>query len=186
MHYENHIRSLNEKGDTIHKVQVWINLPGRKKQLTPSYQLIPSYKLPTISLDKVLIKVLAGDWNGESSPIITEVPVLIMHISMEAGAETEVDIPLSYQAGIYVLKGYGLFGEDALDAEEGSLVLFNNGRETIRIKASASKPLEVLLLSGEPIGEPIVTYGPFVMNNIDEIYEAMVDYSSGQLGSITT
>jgi redox-sensitive bicupin YhaK (pirin superfamily) len=186
MHYENHIRSLNEKGDTIHKVQVWINLPGRKKQLTPSYQHIPSYELPTISLDHVLIKVLAGEWNGESSPIITEVPVLIMHISMEAGAETEVDIPLSYQAVIYVLKGYGLFGEDALDAEEGSLVLFNNGGETIRIKASASKPLEVLLLSGEPIGEPIVTYGPFVMNNIDEIYEAMVDYSSGQLGSIPT
>jgi redox-sensitive bicupin YhaK (pirin superfamily) len=77
-----------------------------------------------------------------------------------------------------------LFGEEAIDAEEGSLVLFNNAGETIKIKAPASRPLQVLLLSGEPIGEPIVTYGPFVMNNIDEIYEAMVDYSSGQLGSI--
>jgi redox-sensitive bicupin YhaK (pirin superfamily) len=131
------------------------------------------------------MKVLAGEWNGESSPLITGVPVLIMHVMMEAGSETKVDIPRSYQAGIYVLKGYGLFGEEAIDAEEGSLVLFNNGGETISMKAPASRPLEILLLSGEPIGEPIATYGPFVMNNIDEIYEAMVEYSSGQLGSIT-
>jgi redox-sensitive bicupin YhaK (pirin superfamily) len=184
MHYENNKKTLDGKADTIHKVQLWINLPGRKKQSTPSYQYIPSFHLPTISLDHVLMKVLAGEWNGESSPLITGVPVLIMHLMMEAGAETEVDIPLSYQAGIYVLKGYGLFGEEAIDAEEGSMVLFNNGGETIRIKAPASRPLEILLLSGKPIGEPIVTYGPFVMNNIDEIYEAMVEYSSGQFGSI--
>jgi redox-sensitive bicupin YhaK (pirin superfamily) len=68
MHYENNQRTLDGKGDTMHKVQLWINLPGRKKQLTPSYQHIPSYQLPTISLDNVLMKVLAGEWNGESSP----------------------------------------------------------------------------------------------------------------------
>jgi redox-sensitive bicupin YhaK (pirin superfamily) len=185
MHYENSQRTVDGSGDTLHKIQLWINLPGRKKQLSPSYQHIPSYELPTISIDHVLIKVLIGEWNGESSPVMTQVPVLIMHISVEAGAETEVDIPGSFGAGIYVLKGYGLFGEEAIDAEEGSLVLFNNGGETIKIKAPASRPLDVLLLSGEPIGEPVVTYGPFVMNHIDEVYQAMVEYSSGELGSIT-
>lgn len=184
MHSENTRKSQDAIEETMNKVQLWINLPGRKKQLPPSYQHIPSYHLPTISLDNVLIKVLAGEWNGESSPLITGVPVLIMHLMLEAGAETEVDVPRSYQAGIYVLKGYGLFGEEAIDAEEGSLVLFNNAGETIKIKAPASRPLQVLLFSGEPIGEPIVTYGPFVMNNIDEVYQAMVEYSSGQLGSI--
>jgi redox-sensitive bicupin YhaK (pirin superfamily) len=185
MHYENSQRTVDGSGDTLHKIQLWINLPGRKKQLNPSYQHIPSYELPTISIDHVLIKVLIGEWNGESSPVMTQVPVLIMHISVEAGAETEVDIPGSFGAGIYVLKGYGLFGEEAIDAEEGSLVLFNKGGETIKIKAPASRPLDVLLLSGEPIGEPVVTYGPFVMNHIDEVYQAMVEYSSGELGSIT-
>jgi redox-sensitive bicupin YhaK (pirin superfamily) len=184
MHYENNQKTLDGREGTIHKVQLWINLPGRKKQLTSSYQHIPSYELPTISSDNVLMKVIVGEWDGESSPLITGVPVLIMHVMMEAGAETKVDIPCSYQAGIYVLKGYGLFGEEAIDAEEGNLVLFSNGGETISIKAPANRPLELLLLSGEPIGEPVVTYGPFVMNNIDEIYEAMVEYSSGQLGSI--
>jgi redox-sensitive bicupin YhaK (pirin superfamily) len=185
MHRENIPKSTDAQVQTLNKVQLWINLPGRKKQLPPSYQHIPSYQLPTISLDHVLMKVLVGEWNGESSPLITEVPVLIMHLTMEAGAETEVDIPSSYQACIYVLKGYGLFGEEAIDAEEGSMVLFNNGGDTIKIKASASRSLELLLFSGEPIGEPIVTYGPFVMNNIDEVYEAMVEYSGGQLGSNT-
>ena len=108
-----------------------------------------------------------------------------MHLMLEAGAETEVAIPSSYQAALYVLKEYGLFGEEAMDAEEGKLVLLTNGGEIIRIKAQASKSLEVILLSGKPIKEYIVTYSPFIMNSTDEIYEAIIEYFSGIMGSLT-
>ncbi len=185
LHKESSQVSLSHNGKDIHAIDIWINLPTRKKLSEPAYQHISSYQLPIISLDNVMMKVLAGEWNGEFSPVLTGVPVLIMHLMLEAGAETEVTIPSSYQAALYVLKGCGLFGEQAIEAEEGKLVSFNNGGEVIRVKAPESKSLEVILLSGEPIGEAIVTYGPFVMNSIDEICEAMIEYSSGQMGSLT-
>jgi redox-sensitive bicupin YhaK (pirin superfamily) len=166
-------------------VDRWINLSKRKKGLEPAYLHISSFQLPTISLDKAIMKVLAGGRNDESYAVIAGVPMVIMHLILEAGAETKVAIPSCYQACMYVLKGYGLFGEEAMDAVEGKMVLFNNEGEIIPIKAPASKPLEVILLSKESFREPIVTYGPFVMNSIDEIYEDMIDYSSGRMGSIT-
>lgn len=183
LHKESCKELLSQKD--FHAVDIWINLPGTKKLSKPAYQHISTFQLPVISLDNVIMKVLAGEWNGESSPVITGVPLLIMHLMLEAGAETQVAIPATFQSSIYVIKGYGLFGKEQIDAEEGNLVVFNIEEKIIHIKAPASKPLEALLLSGEPIRESIATYGPFVMNSLDDVYEAMIDYSCGGMESTT-
>jgi redox-sensitive bicupin YhaK (pirin superfamily) len=172
----------------VHGVQLWENLPRRDKLIAPRYQEIPSASIPvaTSADGKVRVKVIAGEALGVKAVIETRTPILYQHFSLQPGATIQQPVPADYRVFAYSLSGKGFYGEgDArqeIDAQK--MVVFRNDGESVTLTAGA-EPLEVLLLGGVPLKEPVVRYGPFVMNTEDEIRQAVTDYQAGRMGAIT-
>lgn len=191
LHSEMPAKDFSEKGGKIHGLQLWVNLPKKDKMIKPYYQDIRSSEIPLVQLPKGKgqIKVIAGKFNDTDSVINTKIPILYLHIILEPGAKVEVPVNTEYNAFVYVLTGEGKF-EDSENKEEkvtkGQMVIFNKDGDSIKIIASENKKdtLQLLLIAGKPINEPIARYGPFVMNTKQEIYQAIEDYRSGKLGII--
>lgn len=180
LHKEYHEEAFSKKGGPFEMVQLWVNLPKKDKSTPPHYQELTKDGMGKVQLadNSGEVNVIAGNFNGVAGPAETYSPVNLFDIKLNEGAETTTSIPAGHNTALLVVNGsVEVNGEIA---GEHSFVLFENNGEEIHIKANQKSV--VLLLSGEPLNEPIVSYGPFVMNTEEEIREAIVDFNMGKFG----
>ncbi len=180
LHKEYHEKEYSKKGGTFEMVQLWVNLPKKHKQTQPHYQAITKNQMGKLELpeNQGVVNVIAGAYNGISGPAQTYSPVNVFDIKLKKGASTHTTLPAGYNTAILVINGSANI--NGQKAAEHNFVLFSNEGEEIDIKANEDTVL--LLLSGEPLNEPIVSYGPFVMNTQEEIVQAIRDFQSGKYG----
>ena len=188
VHSEMPEKEFAKSGGILHGFQLWINLPKTDKWIKPDYQDVPSRKIPVAKTPdgKVSVKVIAGNSLDAKAVINTLTPITYLHFTIQPGAKIVQPVPKSYNAFAYVINGKGLFGKDRIIAEERKLIVFKNDGDyiSIRVSENAGLSLEVLLIAGMPINEPIVQYGPFVMNTQEEIDNTLEDYRNGRIGKI--
>jgi redox-sensitive bicupin YhaK (pirin superfamily) len=173
-------------GGRIHGFQLWVNLPKRDKMIKPHYQEIPSSRIPVgrSSDGKVIARVIAGQALGVNAIIETRTPIMYIHFTLQPRGKIRQQVPTEYNAFAYVVNGEGLFGSNMKKVARGLVATFSSG-DSITIKnESTDAPLDVLLIAGVPLNEPIARYGPFVMNQPQEIEEAIKDYRNGRMGEI--
>ncbi|RDU98042.1 pirin family protein [Trinickia dinghuensis] len=172
-------------GGRVHGLQLWVNLPRRDKMIAPRYQEIPSERIPIASTEdgKVRVKVIAGEALGVKAAIETRTPILYQHFSLEPGASIVQPVPRDYRVFAYALSGAGRYGDEQREIGAQRMVIFGDDGDAVTLTAG-TEPLEVLLIGGVPLNEPIVRHGPFVMNTEDEIRQAIVDYQAGRMGEI--
>ncbi len=180
LHKEYHEAAFAAKGGVFEMVQLWVNLPKRDKSAQPHYQSLTKEKIGKIALaDKGgEVNVIAGNFNGNAGAAETYTDVNLFNVKLNSGANLTTIIPASHNTALLVIEG-GII-VNGKEIEEHSFVLFKNDGEEVEM--TATKNSVVLILSGEPIGEPIASYGPFVMNTQAEIYEAMEEFQNGKYG----
>ena len=188
VHSEMPSAEFERKGGRMHAFQLWVNLPKRDKMMKPRYQEIPSSQIPkaTSSDGLVAATVIAGEALGQKAVIETRTPIIYLHYQIKPGGSVIQQVPSAYSGFAYVIDGEGKFGAEGERAGDGQMVLLANDGDDVRIEnsADATETLEVLLIAGLPLSEPIARYGPFVMNTRDEIYQAIEDYRQGKMGEI--
>jgi quercetin 2,3-dioxygenase len=178
---------MQREGGKSHGLQLWVNLPRAAKMTPPRYQDLRAADIPVVERDGITAKVIAGAALGVVGPASTHVPILYVHARIDAGAVLELPVPPDQNVFAYVLDGAGAFGPDAREAHRSQLVAFTGaeaGGGGVRIEGGADG-VEVVVLAGRPLREPVVRYGPFVMNTKGEIVQAFADYESGKMGQIT-
>jgi redox-sensitive bicupin YhaK (pirin superfamily) len=190
LHIETPPEHLVLSGGLFHGIQLWVNLPRAQKWATPKYQDIRGGDSALLSTPDggALIRVIAGSVDGHDGPGSTNTPITLVHATVSPGAEMVLPWQPDYNALVYVLAGQGTVGAEHRPIRKGQLALFGPG-DTIRTAAALSQPsaepnLEVLVLGGRPIREPIAMAGPFVMNTREEVIQAFEDFQAGKLGSI--
>ena len=170
-----------EKGGTMHGFQIWVNLPSKQKMISPRYQDTPSERIPEVVLEdgKSKVRVIAGEFKGVKAVIETNTPILYLHASLEPGVELKHPVSIDNNIMAYLISGKGEFGENEEEksAAEGQLVLFAHDGDSISLRSTDDSSMELLILGGTPINEPMVRYGPFVMNTKEEIFQAFRDFS---------
>ncbi|HYK75326.1 MAG TPA: pirin family protein [Pseudoneobacillus sp.] len=173
-------------GETVHSLQLWLNLPRTQKWSEPSYQDLKGDSMPVRKETGASIKVFSGNTGDVVSSTKNLVPVTFLEIQLEEGAEFTQDLPSSYNGFLYILEGSGYFGSEETFGVKNNVLWTNpvDGAEESLITIRAEKPLKVLLYAGEPIGERVVARGPFVMTSEEEINQAIDDYYSGKFGRI--
>jgi quercetin 2,3-dioxygenase len=190
LHIEEPPEDLVASGGLFHGFQLWVNLPARLKMTQPRYQGIRAAEvaLLTSADGGALFRVIAGSLDGHDGPGSTHTPITLVHATVSPGAQVRIPWPAEYNALGYVLAGAGTVGPDHRPIRTGQLATFGFG-ESLTFAADAkmdgpSPTLDILLLGGEPIREPVATYGPFVMNTKAELAQAFEDYQKGRLGTI--
>ena len=172
----------------MHGFQLWVNLPQRETMMRPRYQEIPAARIPKATSPDglVTVNVIAGEAMGETAVIETRTPIIYLHYRIAPGGVATQSVPDGYNAFAYVVDGAGLFGAERERAGDGQMVLFAQDGDEVRIEnpADAQSTLDVLLIGGLPLREPVARYGPFVMNTKAEIYQAIEDYQAGRMGTI--
>ncbi|MFI6479174.1 pirin family protein [Nonomuraea sp. NPDC050663] len=195
LHIETPPEWLVTQGGLFHGIQLWVNLPAKDKMLDPKYQDIgrDNVKLLSSHDGGALVRLIAGDVAGFNGPGSTFTPITLIHASVSPGAELTMPWRKDFNALAYVLSGKGTAGRDKAALSAGQLAVFEGfgnrpglatEAETITVTASGKQGLEVIILGGQPIGEPVAHYGPFVMNTRAELVQAFEDYQSGRFGSI--
>ena len=188
VHSEMPEKEFAKTGGRLHGFQLWINLRKTDKWIKPNYQDVPSRKIPIARTadGKVSVKVIAGNSLDAKAVINTLTPILYLHFTLQPGGEVVQHVPKNYNAFAYVINGKGMFGKDKTIVEEKKMSVFKNDGESIsiRVAENAGSSLDVLLIAGIPLNEPIVQYGPFVMNTQEEIDNTIEDYRNGRLGKI--
>lgn len=159
--------------------------PAKLKMTKPRYQDTPPERLPVVKLPGGAgsVKVIAGEGAGAKATIETHTPMMYIDVRLEAGGSYTQSVPASFKAFAYVYRGRGGLGKDGTSAEEGQIAVMTAG-DTFTVTAAADSAFNVLLIGGEPLGEPVARHGPFVMNTRDEIYKCFEDYQSGRMGEI--
>jgi redox-sensitive bicupin YhaK (pirin superfamily) len=190
LHIERPPDALIDSGGLFHGIQLWVNLPAKLKMTNPRYQDIEaeSVSLLTNENGDAIIRVIAGSLGGIDGPGSTHTPIAISHVSLLPGAQLSLPWNPAYNALTYVLAGQGTVGIDRSPVEMGQMAVHVDG-EYLELSANVSQDsrthaFEVLILGGEPIREPVATYGPFVMNTRAELQQAFEDYEAGRLGQI--
>ncbi len=184
LHEEFHSKAFTAKGGTLEMVQLWVNLPAKHKMATPGYQTLLDKDIPSVDLADAAgtVRVIAGEFQNDKGPARTFTPINIWDVRLNAGKSTSLTLPEGHTLAVIVLAGtVEINGSDV--AREAQLVLL--GREGGEITIEANSETRLLVLSGEPINEPVVAQGPFVMNTIGEIKQAMLDFQSGRFGALT-
>ena len=190
LHIEKPPEELVVSGGLFHGFQLWVNLPSAMKWTPPRYQDIRGGKVALLSSHDggALVRVIAGEVAGHAGPGTTHTAMAMLHATLSPGAELVVPWRPDFNALVYVLNGHGSVGEKRQPIRMGQLAVFGAG-DVITVKAetaqeSRSPHLDVLIIGGQPIREPVAWYGPFVMNTRDEITQAVADYQAGRLGTI--
>jgi redox-sensitive bicupin YhaK (pirin superfamily) len=172
----------------MHGFQLWVNLPKRDKMMKPRYQEIPGAQIPkaTSADGLVNVTVIAGEALGQKAVIETRTPIIYLHYRIAPGGSVIQHVPRLYSGFAYVIEGEGRFGSEHERAVDGQMVLLAPDGDEVRIEnqSDAKETLEVLLIAGLPLNEPVARYGPFVMNTREEIYQAIEDYRNGKMGEI--
>src|ERR1700722_19564426 len=190
LHIERPPDALIDSGGLFHGIQLWVNLPAKLKMTNPRYQDIEaeSVSLLTNENGDAIIRVIAGSLGGIDGPGSTHTPIAISHVSLLPGAQLSLPWNRSYNALTYVLAGQGTVGLDRSPVEMGQMAVHVDGDFLVlaanESQASRPRALELLIRGGEPIREPVATYGPFVMNTRAELQQAFEDYEAGRLGQI--
>jgi quercetin 2,3-dioxygenase len=179
-HEEYHEEEFTRRGGRMHMMQLWVNLPKKSKTAAPGYQPIATTDIPVVEREGAKVRVVAGEFEGARGPAHTFTPITMLDIELSAGTRLPVSLPASYNALAVVAKGRARSGSHTANA--GELLLFKNDGQ--RLELIAEEDSHVIVLSGEPIDEPIVQYGPFVMNTVAEIEQAMLDVNRGKFGAI--
>ena len=181
LHEEFHSRDFTRKGGMFEVVQLWVNLPARNKMTDPAYQAIGRDRIPEVTLpdDAGTLRIIAGEYDGHKGPARTFSPMHVWDMRIHRDATTAFDIPEGWTTVIVALHGTVLVnGTDVV--REAQFALLDRSGTAISIEANNDARL--LLLAGEPIEEPIVGYGPFVMNSEEQIQQAIADFNSGGFG----
>jgi len=183
VHEEFQSRDFTRKGGTLQMVQLWVNLPAKDKSASPGYQTLLKAQIPTVLLPSAAgsVRVIAGEFTGEKGPARTFTPINLWDVNLTAGKSVELALPDGHTTTFLVLKGEVVANEEQ-EAGEGALVIF--AREGDRIAIEAKSDTTLLVMNGEPINEPIVGQGPFVMNSRAEIQQAFKDYQLGRMGEL--
>jgi redox-sensitive bicupin YhaK (pirin superfamily) len=188
VHSEMPEKEFAKNGGRLHGFQLWINLRKTDKWIKPDYQDVPSTRIPQVSTPdgKVSARVIAGNYRDAKAVINTLTPILYLHFTLQPGGQVVQSVPENYSTFAYVIRGKGLFGKDKTAVGEKNLIVFENDGDIISIRESdsAKSSLDVLLIAGMPLNEPIVQYGPFVMNTKEEIDKTLEDYRNGRIGQI--
>lgn len=185
LHNEYHEENFAKKGGVMHMIQIWVNLPKINKMTSPTYQALTKDTIPEVKLpgQSGVVRVISGEFHDKAGAAHTFSPAHMLDLRLNAGGEARFSTPKDYNTALLVLKGQ-VKANDSASVGEGHVILFrNNGDEVV---ATAEKDSVALYLSGAPIEEPLVHYGPFVMNSVDEINQAIEDFNSGKFGHLNS
>lgn len=190
LHIERPPEALIASGGLFHGIQLWVNLPSSKKWTAPRYQDIGAGRVTLLSSHDggVLLRLIAGELDGHEGPGVTHTPITFLHATISPDSEVRLPWRRDFNALVYVLSGFGAVGERRALVRTGQLAAFGEG-DVITISADRAQEgrapnLDVLVLGGQPIGEPVVWYGPFVMNTHAELAQAFDDFRRGRMGTI--
>ena len=181
LHKEYHAESFCATGGDFQMVQLWVNLPAKDKMSTPKYQAIENSNIPKIKVEGGIVEVIAGAYQDHKGAASTFTPINMLNAKLASGGSATFSFPSNHNTCILVIEGEVILN-DTEDVPLDHLALFKNEGETFTIKASQDSI--VLILSGEPINEPIAAHGPFVMNTREQIMEAFQDYELGKFGDL--
>jgi quercetin 2,3-dioxygenase len=190
VHEEKHGREFTRQGGVFEMVQLWLNLPKAHKMDAPGYQSITSAQIPKVELGELgelggasYARVIAGECNGVSGPARTFTPVNVFDLRVAQGSRFELQLPEGHNVALFLLSGAVAVNGEALSGEAQLAVLGRTGRG---VEIEGREESTMLLLSGEPIDEPVASYGPFVMNTKAELQQAMEDYRAGRMGRLAS
>lgn len=195
VHSEMPEKEFLRSGGNLHGFQLWVNLPQRDKMIKPSYQDVPSSKIPVARTEDgaVKVKIIAGEAFGARAIIQTMTPIFYLHFTLQQGAKVVQPVSKEYNSFAYIINGEALIGpaEKQKIAKAGQMIIFKDDGEEVEISAPAdsttttnNSALDILLIGGLPLNEPVARYGPFVMNTKEEILKAIEDYQNGNMGEI--
>src|SRR4051794_16123530 len=185
LHIETPPEQLVISGGLFHGIQLWVNLPAADKMIAPAYQNLEADQVTLLSSDDggALVRVIAGDVDGHRGPGSTHTPIAVVHATVSPGAQLQLPWRPDFNALVYVLDGAGTVGPDQRPVRTGQLAVFGRG-DLLTLSGSTDRSLDVLVLGGKPIQEPVFAYGPFVMNTKAEVVQALEDFQNGRLGVI--
>lgn len=183
LHEEMHGKEFTAQGGVFEMAQLWVNLPAADKLVKPGYQAITSSEIPRVDLGRAAFaRVIAGEVNGVKGPAKTFTPISVLDLRLEGGGEGELRLPEGHNTALVLLRGTLKVNGDTVLNEPGHMARLSASGSSVLL--SATEETLVLGLSGEPIGEPVVAYGPFVMNTEAEIREAFEEFRAGKLGQL--
>lgn len=180
VHAEYRAPALVRDGGTLHGVQLWLNLPRVHKMDPPGYQDLPAARIPVVESPGARVRVIAGEHAGVRGPARSFTPATLLHVLLEAGARVELSVPDGHNALAYVVEGAA--GANGSSVPARSMAVFDPRGEALSL--SSDRPAQLLVLAGQPIAEPVVSWGPFVMNTREEILQARDDYLAGRMGTL--
>jgi redox-sensitive bicupin YhaK (pirin superfamily) len=181
LHKEYHEESFSKEGGEFQMVQLWVNLPAKFKMSNPKYQAIANQEMGIVELENMggIVEIIAGDYQGKKGPANTFTPISMLNVKLNFNGEAEINFPAHFNTALLVIEGEVLVNEDAV-VPVNHFVLMENKGEEFKIKGLQNST--VLVLSGEPINEPIAAHGPFVMNTREELVQAFQDFQNGKFG----
>jgi len=183
VHEEKHEREFAEKGGTFEMVQLWVNLPKAYKMSAPRYQGITKENIPSVLLGKEsYARIIAGELNGVKGAAKTFTPVTLFDVHLKAGDHAEITIADGHNTAVVLLNGDVSVGDTGKLSGEARIAVLSREGDVVLLKANADSTL--LILGGEPIDEPVASYGPFVMNTREELQQAVQDYRAGKMGHL--
>jgi redox-sensitive bicupin YhaK (pirin superfamily) len=181
IHEEFHSRGFSKTGGPFRMVQLWVNLPARDKNTPPAYQAITEEQIPTVAFDGGKARIIAGTFGDTKGPARTFTPVNLWDVRLDAGSEATLPLPDAHNSMIAVLAGHVSIGDTGLG--EAEIARLSNDGSDVTLRADGDSI--ILVLTGEPIDEPVVGYGPFVMNSQAEIRKAIADFNAGRFGRMS-
>jgi redox-sensitive bicupin YhaK (pirin superfamily) len=186
VHAEMPSQRMMREGGQQHGFQIWINLPKADKMIRPRYQDVRADRIPNHTSDdgKVWVKAIAGEAQGINGVVETRIPIGYAHYRVKAGGTVQHAVTDGHTAIVYLMKGKARFGHDRREFAARAAIVFDRHGDTLEIDNVGDDELEFLVLTGQPINEPMVRYGPFVMNTPDELEQAFEDFQSGLMGKM--
>ncbi len=184
VHEEKHEREWAKRGGTLQAIQLWVNLPKASKMSAPGYQTIVNEQIPAVQLDRGAgsLRVIAGSVRGERGPAKTFTPIELYDLRLRTGHSTALQIPTGHNVGVFLLSGRVRIGAGQTLAEAELAVFASTGQS---VTITAEEDATILVMAGEAINEPVVRYGPFVMNTQSELVQAVNDYQAGKMGHLS-
>lgn len=182
LHEESQPQDFLEKGGILNGIQLWVNVPSKDKKTPAKYQDITKDSIPVIENGGVKQRVIAGSYKSVKGPAKTSTDLTAVHGIVNAKSEVKLDIADGHNLLIYITKGEAAVNEGSEVIKAGEIAVFENTGDELSLKANTGT--EFLMLAGEPINEPVVQYGPFVMNTMGEIKQAFLDYREGKFGEL--
>ena len=184
VHSEMPSEHIQTEGGTTHGLQLWVNLPAALRRTTPRYQGLVSSDMPTVRGDGWLAHLVAGELFGQTGPADSHTPITYAHVTVDAGSAIDIPVPNEFTALAYIIAGPADLGEERATAHAQHLAVFDRSSGDMLITAPAENAVQCMVLLGQPIDEPMVRYGPFVMNTSEEIHIAIDDFNAGRMGKI--